>query len=287
MAEAAASDFIVCQMCLAKPAAYQLTERLPSGRVGEAYYCRRCYRAKYFTPRHIERRFPRPTFTLKNAAILLGVWALPNAIAAWVMRSGYITGTPVQLRQWTNDVFLGVNLVLGFFVVWFYSMWWLGRVLWYKGTGGLVPVPAAKPTPRQFLTLLARVVPILALCVVAILLDRWVTPKIWPTQRSSPQLLSLILLAGSLPMLALNVSKNRVLRGIIWQSWRVASWPERVLRAAALFWSLGFVMLIALDGPNLIRLGFKPWFPIPFVFLIGIGGQLVLFASWVLSVRRR
>jgi hypothetical protein len=88
-------------------------------------------------------------------------------------------------------------------------------------------------------------------------------------------------------MLALTVSRNRVLRGIIWQSWRVASWPERVLRAAGILWGLGFVMLVALGFPSFLSLGFNPWFFIPLIILIGLGGQLALFAASVLSVRRR
>ena len=95
------------------------------------------------------------------------MWAVPNAITAWVLRSGYVTGTPAQLRQWTIHAFSGINLVLGFFVTWGTLLAWLIKVMSYRRTGGLVPMPQQTLTPRQHLTLIVRMVPILAWCVVA------------------------------------------------------------------------------------------------------------------------
>jgi hypothetical protein len=278
---------MICQLCLIKMATRHVTERSPRGRFEEAHYCAECYEAKYLRPPPPADSFPRPRATLKNLMILVGVWAVPNAIAAWVMRSGYVTGTPAQLRQWAINTFLGVNLVLGFFVVLVALQTWLNRVIWHRRTGGLVPMPKQKLTPKQHAALLVRMGPFFAWCVVAAFLERWLTPKIWPIQQSSPRLFVLILCAPLLPIAALGLSKNRWLRDRIWQEWRVASGPERVFRALAMAWTFGFLVVIVMGGTSLVGWGFRIWFPIPPVMLIWIVVQLVLMAAVAMSVRRR
>jgi hypothetical protein len=45
--------------------------------------------------------FPRPRFTIKNLMVFAGLFAIPNAAVALIMRSGLIAGTPNQIRDWT------------------------------------------------------------------------------------------------------------------------------------------------------------------------------------------
>ena len=161
---------MICQLCLNKPSTIHLAERLPSGSFAEAHYCAECYEAMYLKPQSSTDLFPRPRFTLNNIMMLVAVWAVANAVTAWVMKSGYITGTPQQLREWTVNAFLAVNLVFGFCVVWFYLMTWLQKVSWYKRTGGLVPTPK-KLSPRQQLAACLVVVLLLAWFLVAIYLE--------------------------------------------------------------------------------------------------------------------
>ena len=81
--------------------------------------------------------------------ILVALWAVPNAAVAWFMRSGLITGTSQQLREWTIAAFLGVNLVFAFFGAWFGLLTWLQKVTWYNQTGGVLPMPAPERLPRK------------------------------------------------------------------------------------------------------------------------------------------
>jgi hypothetical protein len=280
-------DDMICQLCLTEAATQHVTERAPCGRFEVARYCAECYEAKFFKPPPSTSGFPRPRLTLKNIMILVGVWAIPNAVVAWVMRSGYVTGTAIQMRQWTRDAFLAVNLVLGFFVVWFGLMIWLFRVMWYKRTGGLVTMPVQKLTREQYGAWALSMVPILVWLVVATFLERWLTPKIWPIQRHSAQLLALIECAGVLPIVALRLWKNHEMRDRIRQEWRAASGLERALRAVAVAWTFGFFLAIVLGGPGLAHWGFVLWFPIPPAILIGIVVQLALMAAVALSIRRR
>src|SRR4051794_38130940 len=83
---------MICQLCLGEAATERVTERLPSGRSREAQYCWSCYEARYLKPPPAGSHFPRLAFRLKNVMIHVAVWAVPNAVAAWIMRSGWVTG---------------------------------------------------------------------------------------------------------------------------------------------------------------------------------------------------
>src|SRR5262249_43055400 len=91
---------MLCQLCLDKSARISVTDR-SSGRPGMAFYCARCYAAKYVKSPPGAGAFPLPQFNIRNILIVVAVWAVPNAAVAWFMRSGYVTGTPDQLREWT------------------------------------------------------------------------------------------------------------------------------------------------------------------------------------------
>jgi hypothetical protein len=278
---------MLCQLCLENVATRQLTERSHSGGIVRADYCDRCFHAKYVEPPADSGRFPRPTFTIKNIMILAGVWAVPNAVAAWVFWSGYVTGTPAQVRQWTVDSFLALNLVVGFFVVWLYLLEWLGQVMWYKRTLGAVPMPVQRVTFRQGMHQLLMAVPLLAWFLAATFLERWLTPRIWPIQRQSLPLFALLTSAPVVALWVVRFSKNRYWQERIWQSWRPASLQERLLRLLALSWSVGLVLLVVFGGDNLVMRGFKIWFPIPPIIFVGIVGQMALLAAAAFTTARR
>jgi hypothetical protein len=278
---------MLCQLCLENVATRQLTERSHSGGIVRADYCDRCFHAKYVEPPADSGRFPTPTFTIKNIMILAGVWAVPNAITAWVFRSGYVTGTPAQVRQWTVDSFLALNLVVGFFVVWLYLLEWLGRVMSYKATGNFLPMPRQRLTIRQSVHQVLAVVPLAAWCVAAGFLERWLTPRLWPSQRQSLPLQTLLMWAPLVPLMLVRLSKNRYVRERMWQSWRSASPQERLLRLLAISWSVGLVLLVVFGGENLVMRGFKIWFPIPPIIFVGIVGQMALLAAAAFTTARR
>jgi hypothetical protein len=277
---------MICQLCLAKIATRHVAERSSDDRFIDAWYCEDCYGAKYEHPSPV--RAPRPRFTIKSFMIVVGVWALPNAVTAWIVRSGWITGTPAQLRLWTAQAFLAVNLVFCFFFVWFGLMRWFTRLMWHNQTGGLVPVPKQKGTRQQLAALIVRllllVLAIMAWQFVAIYIAKWLAPKVG---LASFQLVNLLLFAPVLPITVLSFLKNKHLRGRIHQLWRTASPTERALRATALAWTLGFLPVIAVGGERLLFWGFTFWFPIPPVILLLIVVQVALLAAVAVAARRR
>ena len=117
---------MLCQLCLSNVATYHLTERLPSGQFAEADYCAECYEVRCLKP-PLRRGVPQTEVHAQEHHDPDRGRAVPNAIAAWVMRSGYVTGTPAQIRQWTMAAFLALlNVFLAFWVAWLAVMAWLG-----------------------------------------------------------------------------------------------------------------------------------------------------------------
>jgi hypothetical protein len=82
----------------------------------------------------------RPKFAIKSIMILISLWALPNALVVYVMRSGEVTGTPEQLSQWIIQTFVAVNLVVAFVVAWLFLFLWLIRLVQFNNTGGTGPI---------------------------------------------------------------------------------------------------------------------------------------------------
>lgn len=283
---------MICQLCLARLATRHVTELSSDDRFVEAQYCEDCYTAKYQEP--LPRRAPRLSFTIKSFMILAGVWASPNAVTAWIMRSGWVTGTPAQVRIWTIQAFLAVNLVFGFFFVWFGLMTWFTRLMWHNQTGGLIPMPKHPKLNRKqrvalLIQLLLMLVPLLALQIGALILANWLAGKFPVFQR--PQWFALISAAWLLPFVAasffLKNRKNSHIREQIRQLWRTASWTERAVRAIAVGWTVGFLIAIVVGSPRLFFWGFTMWFPIPPVILLWVVVQLALLAAVALAAKKR
>jgi hypothetical protein len=203
------------------------------------------------------------------------------------MRSLYITGTPAQVRQWNIYAFLAVNLVCGFFVVWFALDDWIKRVMWYKLTGGRAPIPEQIRTPRQLRTAMVWSVSLFVWCVIAFGLAILAAPEIWPVQRHSVRLFALILWAPLLPILVFKLSTDRPMRNRLQREWKTAGVAERILRAVALLWFVGFFLLVGLGDPAFVYWGFRLWFPIPPVMLTGLVVGLLLTFAWAMSIRRQ
>jgi hypothetical protein len=94
---------MTCQLCVVCPATCRVTQRHPDGQLEEGYYCSNCYEAKYVRQPPPDRGAPRLRFTIKALMILVVVFSVPNAIAAWILRS--ISGTPQQIREWSASAF--------------------------------------------------------------------------------------------------------------------------------------------------------------------------------------
>jgi len=282
---------MMCQQCLAEAVPCPGDELSVPGQFGKLPAPTAREKAKYVRPAPLAGNFPRPRLTLKTIMFLVAIWAIPNAIATWVLRSGYITGTPAQVRQWTSDTFLAVNLGLAFFVVWTAVMRWLLRVIQFKRAGGQGPLPVRKLAPRQCAALGLRIVAILVLIyawgAAAMFLVMWLTPKIWPIQQFSFPLFALVMIAPLMTIAALRLWANPRSLHPIRHEWRTASVPERVSCVALFAWTLGLILAPITGGPSLLLFGRVSWFPIPPGLLIGVVGQLVLVAAVALTTRDR
>ena len=231
--------------------------------------------------------FPWPRFTRKTVMLVAGVWTVSNALVACFMRSGYIPGTPAQLRRWALYVFVGGNLWFGFITVNLYLTFCLGKAIWYKKTGGFVPYPLEKATTRRdYLSSLIVAVTFVSWSVAAIFLETWLTPKIWPMQRgrANASMLAIILLTPLFVLLTWTVWKHR--SGIVnWirKEWSGASRPERALKVVLISWSL-VISLVMFLSPRLQSLG---W-PLMLVFsMLALSVITLIQAGIAITTRRR
>jgi hypothetical protein len=218
--------------------------------------------------------------------ILVGVCAVVNALTAWIMRSGYFTRDPVQLRRWTTSVFVAVNLFLGLSVFLLSLGMWFVRFVWFKRTGGLVPMPQQPPVKQQ-LAALVRMWPLFAWFVAASPIAVFAIQKIWPDPRFAAQLFALIVLSPPLLVMAFAFPRNRFLRTRIQQEWQTASRQERILKTALIAWMLGFVVVFAVGGPELMLWGLSDRLRVPPILLVCFVVELTLMALAAASIRRR
>ena len=279
---------MICQLCLARVATRRVTERLPSGRLGDAYYCPDCYGAKYLGPGPAGGGgAPRLRLTLGLAMTLVGVWGVANALTAWVIKAGSRGWPPAQAGRWAARAFLGVNLSVGLFAGYVVVAGWLSRLLWHRRTGGLVPMPAQTPGFKGLAALSAWLASFMLWGLAAAVAAQWLTRAVWPSQRINMRLFALVLWVPILSVVAARLWGDRFFRDQVWQEWRVASASERAWRGVALAWSLGFVLLFVAEGPRVIFWGVRAWFLVPPFLLVGVVGQAALVAAVAWATRPR
>ncbi len=278
---------VTCQLCVRSPATCRVNRREPDGRCEEGFYCSSCYEAKYVKPPPPEQGVPRLRFTIKALMILVVVFSVPNAIAARILRS--VSGTPQQIREWSVSAFLGINLILGFLVVWLFFQSWLEMLGWYNRTGGLVPMP--KPPNAEWKIERAIIVgslPFVFLGVVAIVFGEWFGRKIWPHQHGGGVRLIVLLEVPTFALFAwTKLSKDRGARNRIRHQWRMMSRGERLIGVIRWACCAGAFLAIILCGGDLLAWMNAQWFHIPVIIAIVIVGGTLLNAMQAFSARRR
>jgi hypothetical protein len=276
---------MICDLCLANPATHRVTEGTSSGRFEDSLCCDACLNAIY-VKRSPPRDFPRPRFTLKNAMILLGMWTIPNALVSWIMRSGYITGTPDQLRQWTVQAFVGANLCFGFFAVHTYVLTWLSSVMYHRRTGGRVPMPVRTMTFVEYLHVFLCVLPVLAWSIIGVFLEWWLyRTQVWVRSIPVGSRLALILGLPYSAILFLSLLRNPDFLSSVRRTWRFASHRERFWRFLGASWSIAAI--IGMFGCPSFSTWSAPWFPISTLLMVMILGQVALLAAAAFSTRAR
>ncbi len=277
---------MLCQMCLEADATIHMLDRPAADRFVEADYCQTCYHLKYVNPPASRPVLPRPRFTIKKLMIFAAVFAIPNTAVALLMRSGLITGTSAQIRDWTLQAILVANFFCGVIAAFILSQNWLQKAQWHKMTGGLVPMTQPrKLSLKEYLKLPLVVASIVFWYLAGLFLIDWLTPILWPGRRPDPALSTWILSAPLLAWVCLRLKSNRHVVQRVRGLWRGASGRERTFRALALSWS--FVIVIVMFSESWMR-----WFSNPIVSLcalslIALGGQVIFFSGAVAVTRRR
>jgi hypothetical protein len=277
---------MLCRMCLEAEATIHMLDRPSAEKVVEADYCPKCYDVKYVNPPDRPPAFPRPRFTIKNLMIFAGLFAIPNAAAALIMRSSLITGTPAQIREWTLQAFLFVNIYCGAMAAFGLSLNWLQRAQWHKMTGGLVPMTQPrKLSLKEYFKLFLILLPIICWYLAGLFLIDWLTPMLWPSRRPDPALSTLIISAPLLAWACLRMKSNRHLVERVSAMWRGADRRERLFRILALSWPLVIGILLISNWRNFLN-GNWMFLLCAAIVLIG-GGKLILFSSVIAVTRRR
>ena len=221
---------MTCQLCLANWATRRITDNPLDKGCEDRHYCQSCYEAKYLKIGPPPGDFPRLRYTLKNAAVLIVLCALISAAAVLVVRSGHFVDSPPGVRK--LHTFLAVSLTLGFYIACFRLFCWLGRVIFYKRTGGLVT--AAQPrslTRNEQGAMFRRDVACLAWIGVAFLLAVLVCTRMSPIRMPIGAVFVVLFCVPVAAVLVLRVSRDQTLRNRIRQDWGRGSWQEGMFRA--------------------------------------------------------
>jgi hypothetical protein len=286
---------MICQLCTRSPATRSIVD--PAAGDGLAHYCESCLRARQGDPSTVPRGLPRAQFRLRDGLNLVARFAIVNALVVWVMRSGIIPVPPARVPMWTASALLWVNLFLTSLTVADAWRGWLQDLVWHKWTGGVLPRRERKTfTIREELSAVLAVLPVLGWCVVASLLERWLTRTVWHARGSNPLLFGALVFAPLLLLVAARLIRDRSavdrLFGRVAMEWRTASRAERAWRC---IWALavaGLFLLAILTPGRIVHLiaviwNHGPWFSIGVLLLVTLMIQLILWGGLALTVRRR
>lgn len=211
---------------------------------------------------------PRMRFTLKQLMIFVGVLGVVNAVTAVVMRGGYVKGTEEQLRRWTHEIVLGVNLATGFCVAYGVVLVWLSRragIDW-NVRQEVTPTPeeVRKARSEERFSMFLRI----AWIQVTIITDSF-----W------------IILTSLVIVVLIQVQRygrDRVVRERMRRKWE-ESRGESVFTHLVVVWGLGSAVTIAVWKKAFLHWGLRLWFPIPPGLLIMIVGMtaLAMAGAWL------
>lgn len=270
---------MTCQLCLSANATSHVTERHGSGQFLETHYCQSCCAAKYLKSANNARTIPRPGLTLALFLALVASFAVPNVLVTCAARSGAIHRPPDEVRHWIVSTFLTVNVCFVLILAYFVITNWLRRLLWYKRTGGVVPMPRRwQVFSSQNLTWLSDCCIGIAGPTTALLTYHARTGK-----ESYFPLLPLI--ASVLLLVFIGIAwkhpKTRPLLDAFRDEWKRAPWLERALMVVAplLSWPT-YLMLSAIPMATLLFWRVNAWYLLPFWLTIVLGCR-VLFTSCV------
>jgi len=218
---------------------------------------------------------PKTTFTLKQVMILMALFGVANAVTAWATRGGYAKGTEDQRRRWTNEVFLGVNLAVGFCLAYGVVV---ARLSPWAGIDWSTPAPQrTTPTPEEARKGRSK------WSLSQILLRCWLY-FLFISQNTK---IILISLAIALSIVAWRCGRDPVVRALVRRKWK-ESREESIFAALCGLWGLVSFVTLVVWREDSMRWGFRLWFPIPpVVLIIVVGGTALAMATSRAALKAR
>jgi hypothetical protein len=177
-----------------------------------------------------------------------------------------------------------VNFGFGIYVGSLVLITWLGRVRWYKMTGGLVPMMKWDPPPRELLWWFLTALMPMSAWLLAVHL--WLAPILWPNRLPELLVITLIDLAPFFVLDFLGLRYKRFRNERMWQLWRRSSRLERAFMVLLNAWPLPLLLLLPSPTGWLWWLcGNHVWLVGPTFVLIFLSGLMIL--GLATSTRRR
>ncbi len=273
---------MICQLCLSAEATSRVIERVTRRGFVEHHYCQTCCTAKYLCATCPSVCFPRPTFTLRRALLLVLVFAIFNSLVVLIARSLLIGESPEYINEWRFSAILMVNICLAIAAAHIFVIRWLRKVIWYRRTGALAPIqkPTANYAARRITMMFV------AWYLISLVLPAWICTLV--LGRLEVNLMVYIPTSALLSLLFLlilsNSSAYRPVIDLYWLQWKRACAIERTGLVLRVFWEYGISVFLLCGPARLFRFR-NPWFVFPVLLLFVLGCQVVSIVVEAVSTR--
>lgn len=207
-------------------------------------------------------------FNIKTLMLVVAIWAIPNALFVWMVRSN-----PRAFPQ-AEQFFFGINVALVFFAL---SVVYAEVLHRYTTRGKSTAqiraqwANAGKNAPSLF------VFEALLLLSIAF----WYFNRFFRTHGLHYGHLAVLILVVTVVTMVRSQLRRRPSR----RDWSSASLVQLTSGIAAIAWMIGAGYTLFVYKPHLMGWGLKPWFPIPPAMLLMLLGMMVLQGVSAVSMR--
>jgi hypothetical protein len=261
---------MICSRCRNRPATIKAIEATTKQ---ESLFCPECW-SKFVGKSPLPA--PTPRFQIRHAMVLVVVFAVPNALLAWLIRFA----GPKSSASWSTSAFLGVNATLGVFALTMLIQRHLAAVAWHRATGGLV----ARPKPRHL-----KVWEALAVIGTVLLSSVWLLGCIYLTSQDRPWMaqvgdfgfapLGLVFVLPYAAIVAVVPRWRHATFVRLRPLWTFPTWTARLVYLLFHLW-MPVVLLVLAANARRIAHG-ASWYTAPVLLIVFLGGQAVLLAALI------
>ena len=208
---------------------------------------------------------------IKTIMVFVGVWAILNAIAAWMIRSD-----PRAIPQHeAGPLFLGMNLAFAFFALIILYSEALNR--YTKRGKASDPIRTQRGDDSGGKVLDA----IVGFILIFLLIVFYYNTRFFIKHHIDHMSIFVVALVASIVVIAC----NGILRMRMRRDWSAASLAQLTCRILIIAWIMGSFFTLTLYKPGLMGWGLNPWFPVPPSLLFVTLVTLVLQGAWAASIR--